>query len=366
MNMKWITIAFLILAVTLFVGCESTISEPNQTLNYNGSAVEQIQAPFILNGSGTESSGRVQLDDIIPEGTVYGNLQYPGNVFMAAGSETLPAGSWVDNMNGMPVSIHLNSMGTILFAESAFVTIVDPVDVIYLDTNWEWRLLEGTESVQVNAVLTGAMGFCSITSDVSFGIGGEGTDNAILSHFGIGGEGSDNFGIGGEGQDNSLLSHFGIGGEGSDNTPLIYNGIVVTTAPAPFLMNFGLARGEEPGTEVLSPLPEGTVYGHEEDPDTVYLAAGGEELPTGAWIDNTNTTVYTTEIFSETVVLFEGVAEVNIINPENTQYKDAAGNWLPVTANGTVFAVKIATGVLGGCFVETSVKFGIGGEGDFD
>ncbi len=378
--MKRLSLILTIVAVTFFVGCNNQLVAPTGDSTYNGVQIQDYEAPYLLNNTGDEALGRLQIAELIPEGTVYGNINDPDNVYTALGGEILPAGSWVDNFNSNTFSTAVGSDAVLIFAATTTVTLTDPVDVVFLDEGYQWHLAENTMTVETNGIMTGASGACGITTDAQFGIGGEGSDNAILSYFGIGGEGSDNqlltiFGIGGEGSDNAVLDGFGIGGEGSDNwgiggegsdnALLSYNGIPVTTTPAPFILNEN-QLGLITSTEIQLPLPAGTVYGHADYPGEVFLATGGEALPAGAWLDNSYNYAFVANINSETQITFVELAYVVITGATGTQYLNTDNVWVPVVGDAAVWARSIITGVDGGCIIDTGTKFGIGGEIDWN
>jgi len=375
--MKRLSLILSILAITLFIGCNNQLVAPSGDSTYNGVQIQDIEAPYLLNNTADESLGRLQIADLVPDGTVYGNVNDPDNVYFAQGGEILPAGSWVDNLDHSDFSTIVNSDAVLIFSATASVSLTDPVDMVYLDVSYQWHLAENSMMVDANGIMTGAAGSCSISTDAQFGIGGEGSDNAVLSYFGIGGEGSDNelltiFGIGGEGSDNAILDGFGIGGEGSDNygiggegsdnALLSYNGTPVTTTPAPFLLNanqLGLLNS----TEVQLPLPAGTVYGHADYPGEVFLAVGGEALPAGAWLDNSYNYAFVANVNSATQVTFVDLAYVLITNATNTQYLNNDNVWVPVAGNAAIWTRSVMTSVDGGCIIDTGTKFTIGGEG---
>jgi len=378
--MKRLSLILSVVAVTFFIGCNNQLVAPSGDNTYNGVQIQDYEAPYLLNNTGDEELSRLQIAELVPEGTVYGNVNDPDIVFAARGGEMLPAGSWVDNLYNSAFSTNIGGNAVLIFATTTTVTLTDPVDVVYLDEGYQWHLAENTMTIDANGIMTGASGTCGFTTDAQFGIGGEGSDNAILSYFGIGGEGSDNelltiFGIGGEGSDNAVLDGFGIGGEGSDNwgiggegsdnALLSYNGIPVTTTPAPFLMNSN-QLGLVTSTEVQLPLPTGTVYGHADYPGEVFLAVGGEALPEGAWLDNSYNYAFVANVNSSTQITFVELAYVVITGATNTQYLNTDNVWTPVVGDTAVWARSIMTGVDGGCIIDTGTKFGIGGEIDWN
>ena len=98
--MKRFSLILSIIIATFFIGCDNSLVEPDNTLNYNGNTIQDIEAPFL---SDVPAIASIQFDEIIPEGIVYGTVNSPENVYLAQGSEVMPSGIWVDNLNNFPL-----------------------------------------------------------------------------------------------------------------------------------------------------------------------------------------------------------------------------------------------------------------------
>lgn len=147
---------------------------------------------------------------------------------------------------------------------------------------------------------------------------------------------------------------------------ITYNGITITETVASFLVNEGdLAKAESPKCQLEVSPPNGTVYGHETDPDNVYLAQGGERLPSGAWTDQVYQDVYRTTLFSNASITFDNPTLITISNANATSYLDSDGNWNEVSSDVSVEAKAVSTGSDGACEISTSDKgvFESGGNG---
>lgn len=147
------------------------------------------------------------------------------------------------------------------------------------------------------------------------------------------------------------------------NEPLTYNGIIVSETPPAFNGTGGLAKSTLPNAQVESAPPYGTVYGHENDPDNVYLCQGGETLTDGSWTDQVYNDTYKTTLFENSVAEFDGVVIVTITNPENCYYVDNNGNWVQVTSDINVQTTAVSTGPNGSADIESSTICSIGNGG---
>lgn len=139
---------------------------------------------------------------------------------------------------------------------------------------------------------------------------------------------------------------------------LDYNGKMVTETVAPFLFSGGnaLFRTIASTGQIEQSPPYGTVYGHESDPDNVYLSQGGEQLPSGSWTDQVYDDTYTTTLFSNATITFENLILITITNAVNTHYLDENGNWIDVNSGITIQANAVTTDSGGACDISTSDK----------
>lgn len=154
------------------------------------------------------------------------------------------------------------------------------------------------------------------------------------------------------------------------NKPLTYNGLSVSEVSAPFLIvnNGSLARTVSPKGQLEPAPPYGTVYGHNDYPDDVYVSQGNELLPSGAWTDQAYQEIYRTALFGDTKVSFDEPTIVNITNADNTYYLDNSGNWELVLSDVSVETQGIKTDTNGSCSISTNCKVVLdpGGEGDLE
>ncbi len=136
---------------------------------------------------------------------------------------------------------------------------------------------------------------------------------------------------------------------------LTYHGKMVNETAASFLIvgDNALFRTVAPCGQIEPLPPYGTVYGHESDPDNVYLSQGGEQLPSGSWTDQVNDETYTTTLFSNGVLTLENLTLITISNAVNTHYLDENGDWIDVDSDITVQANAVATGAGGVCDIST-------------
>ncbi len=169
-------------------------------------------------------------------------------------------------------------------------------------------------------------------------------------------------GIGGEGNVNKLISSKELNQEEKDVCFQYYLGLPISHTKAPFLLNGMTLRGDSSGVVLAQDQAAGTVYGHEDYPEDVFLSEGGEYLPDGAWTANADSSQYSYEIFAETTVSFSEICLATITNPNNTCYLSADNVWLPVTESGDVYALKIQTQEKGYCTVSVSINSNIGSE----
>jgi len=142
--------------------------------------------------------------------------------------------------------------------------------------------------------------------------------------------------------------------------PLLYNGIVVSESVPDFNQNSSLSKSNSANAKIEQEPPYGTVYGHESDPDNVYLSYGGETLPQGAWADQVYQETYKTILFGNTSGSFSSLSTVTILSPVDCYYLDSSGNWIEVSSDVTVQTTSVRTSSNGTCVIQSNNKCDIG------
>lgn len=139
---------------------------------------------------------------------------------------------------------------------------------------------------------------------------------------------------------------------------ITYCGKTVIETPAPFLINGdgALNRGSNSVGQIENSPPAGTVYGHENDPDNVYLSQGGEQLPKGSWSDQTYQELYSTSLYRNSSITFNELTLVTITSGNSCQYLDNNGIWNTVGNNITIYVKAVRTDEDGSCQVTTNAK----------
>lgn len=131
----------------------------------------------------------------------------------------------------------------------------------------------------------------------------------------------------------------------NETEQIIYQGILAEDAPAPFLLNNpkgGLrAKGSAPEATILENPEPGTVYGHTDYPENVYIAQGDEELPGGAWIDNAYESKFTFRLHSGGTATFGAGRNINVLSAYKLKYLNAAGEWKKLKEAGPIFALAL-------------------------
>ena len=165
----------VVLALFLIIGCESPQDLSSDQALYKGQTVQHERAPFLLNGNSLskDSDGILILDNEVPDGTVYGS-EDDNTVYAADGGEILPAKTWVGNVSADPVEVSLTSNLIIKFSELTTVTILDAVDMIYIDVNGTQVLFSGSGVITTTEISTGSDGYVTLIASTEFSIGGEG------------------------------------------------------------------------------------------------------------------------------------------------------------------------------------------------
>ena len=166
---------FVLLALFLIIGCENPQDLSNEQTLYKGQVVQNIPAPFSLNGINLakDSEGILILGKEVPVGTVYGSNDDP-EVYVAEGGEILPKNTWVDGSSSDPVGVSLTSKITITFDGLRTVTVVDARDIIYVDANGAIVVFSGHGVITTSRISTGSGGFATLICPVHFSIGEEG------------------------------------------------------------------------------------------------------------------------------------------------------------------------------------------------
>ena len=171
--------AIVVLALVLFIGCESPQDLSSDQFLYKGQVIQNERAPFLLEGNSLskDSDGILILGEDVPDGTVYG-AEDDEAVYAAEGGEVLPPKSWVGNVGSDPVEVSLTSKLVIKFKELTHVTIVHASNIIYIDENGAKVLFSGNGVITTKEISTGSDGFVTLISTVEFSIGGEGGEDA--------------------------------------------------------------------------------------------------------------------------------------------------------------------------------------------
>jgi len=104
---------------------------------------------------------------------VYG-LENDEEVYAAAGGEVLPEKTWVGNSASDPVKVSLTSNLTIKFETLSSVTIIDAIDMIYVDAHGDEIVFSGSGVISTTEISTGSGGFITLIATAEFSIGGEG------------------------------------------------------------------------------------------------------------------------------------------------------------------------------------------------
>lgn len=171
--MRITTIVLLVLF--LMISCENPQDLTSKETYYQGQLVQNEPAPFLLNGNNLskDSEGILILAQEIPDGIVYGLGNDP-LVYAAEGGEILPPSSWVGNLDAKPLEVSLTPKLAIWFGTPTKVTIVEALDIIYIDQNGIEVLFSGTGLITAKEISTGSDGFATLICTTEFSIGGDG------------------------------------------------------------------------------------------------------------------------------------------------------------------------------------------------
>lgn len=167
--------SIVVLALFLFISCESPQDTSNTPSLYKGQVILHERAPFLLNGNSLskDTDGVIILDEEVPDGTVYG-LKDDDEVYAAEGGEILPTKTWVDPIGADPVEVSLGSKLVITFTELAEVTILESMNIFYIDASGTPVVFSGSGVITTNEIITGPAGFVTLISATAFSIGGDG------------------------------------------------------------------------------------------------------------------------------------------------------------------------------------------------
>jgi len=173
--MRIVTISVMVMA--FFVACENPGENTTDQLLYKGQVVQTEQAPFLLNSNSLAkvTEGYVVIDESVPVGTVYG-LETAPDVYAAEGGEVLPKDTWVENVTAQSIQAVLTSKITVVFETVAMVTVMDAVDMKYIDADGHKVTFSGSGVIEAKAISTGKDGSVTFISNIKFSIGGEGGD----------------------------------------------------------------------------------------------------------------------------------------------------------------------------------------------
>jgi hypothetical protein len=165
----------VLVAFFLFVGCESPQDLSREQALYQGRVIQNDSAPFLLNGNNLskDTEGLLILDEEVSDGTVYG-LKNDTTVYAAEGGEVLPKKTWLDNVDSNPVEVSLTSNLTIIFDTLTEVTILNAVNMIYVDQNGTEVVFSGTGLITTTEISTGSDGLVTLVCTTKFSIGGDG------------------------------------------------------------------------------------------------------------------------------------------------------------------------------------------------
>ena len=169
--------AIVLLALILLIGCENPQNSDNDALLYKGKAVQDGRAPFLVdqNSLAKDAAGTLVIEESSAAGTVYG-LASDTYVYEAAGGEVLPKDTWVDNISAEPIEVGVTSELVLTFEELTTVTLIDAINVFYVDVNGDTLLFSGSGVVSTTEISTGLEGSVTLISSTKFSIGGDSGD----------------------------------------------------------------------------------------------------------------------------------------------------------------------------------------------
>ncbi len=169
------TTTLVLLVLFLVIGCENPQDLSSEQTLYKGQVVQTGPAPFLENGNSLAKPNEsvLVLAEEVPTGIVYGLDGDPG-VYTAEGGEILPEKSWVGNDDGNPLEVTLTSKLAIKFDSLTKVTIVEALNIIYIDENGLEVVFSGNGVINTTDISTGTDGVAVLISTVEFAIGGEG------------------------------------------------------------------------------------------------------------------------------------------------------------------------------------------------
>ena len=171
------TTAVVLLSLLLMIGCESPQDLSQDQTLYQGRVVQNDRAPFLIaeNSLAKATDGLVIIDASVVEGTVYG-LEADTTVYAATGGEILPTETWIDNVSDDIVQVDLTSKSLIVFEDFTTVTVIDAIDMIYVNAEGEEVLFSGTGVITAIEISTKPGGSVTVLASTKFSIGGDGGD----------------------------------------------------------------------------------------------------------------------------------------------------------------------------------------------
>ena len=174
---KHILTLFLILFIA---GCQSINNQQDQVLYFKGIQVSESVPDFLHNDQRVAARGAVggvQLDQTLPYGTVYGCVCDPDNVYLAQGGETLPPGTWSDQLYQDNYTIHVSGNTSVAFNTATTIEIQNPLDTYYQDSDGNWSPVLNNSIVQSTGIKTGQDSSCSLTINILCNVGPIGDDD---------------------------------------------------------------------------------------------------------------------------------------------------------------------------------------------
>lgn len=160
--------------ILLIVGCQS-INQQDRILYYKGLQVSESAPDFLHPGQRVAARGETsggQLDQTLPYGTVYGCVCDPDNVYLAQGGETLPPGTWSDQLYQETYTLYVSGNTSVSFNTTTMVDVQNPIDTYVMDSDGNWTNLSSGGTIQTTAIKTGQNGSCSLSVSTMCDIGG--------------------------------------------------------------------------------------------------------------------------------------------------------------------------------------------------
>ncbi|NQV29531.1 MAG: hypothetical protein HQ508_01470 [Candidatus Marinimicrobia bacterium] len=153
--MKRTRVTLWFVVVLIFVGCDNTITNPNQgdqVYNSPGNGF-LAKAPVYV----------ADLDSTLPSGTQY-TLPTDSNIwYYASGGEMIAGGCKTRNKYDSAYKVHLYAEMKVRFDQVSSVTIDNPSYLDYLTSSGSWIGILVSSTVSAQAVRTDSLGSGSIT-----------------------------------------------------------------------------------------------------------------------------------------------------------------------------------------------------------